>query len=141
MKKKLVLLIISILFVITSLIFYITSMEVYNDDGWKGISVDRDYLIILLSSIVVLVMTILNFKDNIKFRKEIQTSGYFCLLINCIYGLYGIIKVLSKGVEEIYEGNSFTIDINTLIIYIVWFIASVITSSILIFIKKKRSLA
>jgi amino acid transporter len=141
MKKKLVLLVISILFVITSLVLFITSMEFYNEDGWKGIDTDRDYLFIFISSIFILVMGILNYKDRSKYNKEIKYTGYACLSLNVLYGLYGLIKVFSKGVEEIYAGNQFTINVEDLITYIVWFTLSIVATIILYYINKKNSLA
>lgn len=141
MKKKLILLIISILFVVASLILFITSIEFYNDEGWKGMETDRDYLFIFISSIFILVMSILNYKNKTKYCKEIKYSGYTCLTLNVLYGFYGLIKVLSKGVEEIYAGEAFVINVENLIIYIIWFILSVIATIILYYINKKNSLA
>lgn len=141
MKKKLIILVLSIIFVVASLVLYLTSMEFYNEDGWKGIDVDRDYLFILISSIFILVMAILNFKNNTLYQKEIKYTGYICLSLNVLYGLYGVIKTLSKGVEEIYSGNPFTINLENLIIYIIWFVASTISLTTLYLIQKRRSLA
>jgi amino acid transporter len=113
-------------------------MELYNEDGWKGMDVDRDYLFILISSIFILVMAILNYKNNTMYKKEIKFTGYVCLSLNILYGLYGVIKTISKGVEEIYSGNPFTINLENLITYIVWFILATAATTVLYFIKKKH---
>ena len=139
--KKLIMLIVSILFVIATLIFFISSIEIYNDgSGWKGLETDRDYLFLFISSIFILIISILNYINRTKYNKEIKQCGFICIGFNILYSLYGIIKVISKGIEEIYDGNAFVINVENLIIYIVWFVMATIAILIIHIINKRSSL-
>lgn len=138
MKKRIVLLVLSIIFLIISLTLFISNIEYYNEDGWKGLDTDRDYLILLITSIFVLVMSILNYKKV--YSKEVKYTGYACISLNVLYGFYGMIKVLSKGVGEIYSGNPFVINIDNMVMYSIWFVISLVAILILYNINKKRSL-
>ena len=136
MKKKLILLILSCIFLLTTLILFFTSISFYDEEGWKGIDTDRDYLFLFISAIFLLVISILNYINKIIYNKEIKYTALACISLNVIYSFYGILKLLSKGVEEIYSGNKFVINFEDLIIYIIWFITSCVTLLIL-YINKK----
>ena len=141
MKKRLIPVVLSVIFFIVNLVFYVLSITTYNEDGWKGIDMDRDYLVLVISSIFVIVIAIMNYINSTKYKKEIKLTAYSCLILNIVYGFYGITKVLSKGVEEIYEGNKFSINIEDLILYSIWFGLTLVTTIILYTYNKKRSLA
>ena len=82
--KNIMIIVLAVLLMITSLIYFIQSYSVYSDEWGTDISIDTDYLVLLICSICILIYGIYSL---IAYKKNLNTK-------NAYYACFGVTSVL-----------------------------------------------